>query len=207
MAFDFDFSLDKFKQAFPLCKKPENWFAAFQEVLPQYDINTLERVVAFLAQCGHESGNFNIIQENLNYSEQGLLKTFPKYFTQATASAYAKKPEKIANRVYANRMGNGDESSGEGYKFRGRGIVQITGKSNYSACSEALYGDNSLLDDPDLLLDYSNATHSACWYWEKTNLNALADKQDMKTITKKINGGYIGLDERIALYNKLSEVF
>jgi putative chitinase len=175
--------------------------------LPEYDIDTPKRVAAFMAQCGHESGGFTLMQENLNYSAKGLVGTFKKYFpTEADAKPYERKPQMIANRVYANRMGNGDEASGEGWYFRGRGIVQITGKNNYTKCSQSLFENNVLVENPDLLLESEYAIHSACWFWSAARLNELADSGDIKTMTKRINGGYIGLEDRINHYNHAIEI-
>lgn len=208
MSYDFDFTLETFKKAVPHCKEPEAWFEQFYEILPTYDITTMERVVAFLAQCGHESNSFNVLQENLNYSAEGLTKIFHKYFpTLESAQPYARKPEMIANRVYANRMGNGPEESGDGWRYRGRGIVQITGKDNYTRASMDLLEDSTLLENPDFLLDKYYAVHTACWFWAVNNLNTLADAQDMTAMTKRINGGTIGLDDRIAHYNHIVDVF
>ena len=150
---------------------------------------------------GHESGDLRELQENLNYGAKGLRVTFPRYFqTDEIALEYQRKPEKIANRVYGGRMGNGPEETGEGWKFHGRGLVQITGKENYTHCSTALYGDDRLLDNPDLLADMDGAVRSACWFWNSRNLNPLADAGDIVTITKRINGGTIGLPDREARY-------
>jgi putative chitinase len=199
---------DVTKQLLPKVKNLQEWYEQLLEVLPQYEIDTPNRVAAFIAQCGHESAGFTVLQENLNYSADGLKKIFGKYFpTAELAKQYARKPEMIANRVYGNRMGNGDEDSGDGYKYRGRGIVQITGKNNYSKCSIALFEDEAhLLENPDLLLEPHYAIHSACWFWNASHLNALADSGDIKTMTKRINGGYIGLEDRLAHYNHALEV-
>jgi len=165
------------------------------------------RVAGFLAQIAHESGGFNAVVENLNYSAKGLMGTFKKYFpNEELAKQYERKPEMIANRVYANRMGNGDEASGEGWYFRGRGIIQITGKNNYTKCSQSLFESNVLVENPDLLLETEYAIHSACWFWSAARLNELADIGDMKTMTKRINGGYIGLEDRINHYNHAIEI-
>jgi putative chitinase len=191
----------------PKAKNIDEWYRNLDEILPQYDIDTPERVAAFMAQCGHESGGFTVMQENLNYSAKGLRGTFGKYFANDDiAKQYERKPEKIANRVYSNRMGNGDEASGDGWTYRGRGIVQITGKNNYTKCSLAMFEDNTLLESPDLLLEVEYAIHSACWFWTASKLNDLADSADMKTMTKRINGGYIGLEDRIAHYNHAIEI-
>ena len=199
---------DVVKQLLPKVKNLQEWHEELLGVLPQYEIDTPNRVAAFIAQCGHESAGFTVLQENLNYSADGLRKIFGKYFpTAELAKQYARKPEMIANRVYGNRMGNGDEESGDGYMYRGRGIVQITGKNNYSKCSIALFEDESnLLENPDLLLEPHYAMHSACWFWNASHLNSLADSGDIKTMTKRINGGYIGLEDRLAHYNHALEV-
>lgn len=196
----FDLSLEQFCAILPQCKQQQLWYDAIMETLPQYEIDTELRFACFVAQCAHESNSFNTLTENLNYSRDGLLKVFPKYFNQVSVDAYARQPQKIANRVYGNRMGNGNEASGDGFKYRGRGLIQLTGKDNYRACSMTLYGDDTLLNEPDQLLHPSNAVAAAAWYWNSRNLSPLADEQDMITITKKINGGANGLSERLSIY-------
>ena len=142
---DFEFRLDHVQHILPRVKNPQEWHESLLEVLPQYNITDIARTAAFMAQCAHESGGFTMLSENLNYSAQGLMGVFKKYFpTAELANAYARQPEKIANRVYANRMGNGPEESGDGYKFRGRGLIQLTGKDNYRRCSQFLFEDNTL---------------------------------------------------------------
>ena len=191
----------------PKVKNFDEWYINLANILPEYDIDTPHRVAAFMAQCGHESGGFTLMQENLNYSAKGLVGTFKKYFpTEAHAKPYERNPQMIANRVYANRMGNGDEASGEGWYFRGRGIVQITGKNNYTKCSQSLFENNMLVENPDLLLEVEYAIHSACWFWSAARLNELADIGDIKTMTKRINGGFIGLEDRINHYNHAIEI-
>jgi putative chitinase len=175
------------------------------EVFPTYDISTPQRVAAFLAQCGHESGGWTVFEENLNYSAQGLNGVFKKYFpTLESAQPYAKQPEKIANKIYANRMGNGDESSGDGYKYRGRGPIQLTGRANYTAFAQEMFDDwQNVVENPDwVTADRDFALMSAIWFWNKNKLNVQADNGDIKLMTKKINGGYIGLEDRIAHYNE-----
>ena len=157
-----------------------------------------ERVTAFIAQAGHESGNFSVIRENLNYSAQGLLATFPHYFNQALAAKYARNPSAIANHVYANRMGNGDEASGDGWKFRGRGLIQLTGRSNYSAFASVV--NKSIADVIPYLETPEGATEGAGWFWSTNGLNELADAGQFITITKKINGGTNGLADREAIW-------
>jgi putative chitinase len=177
----------------------EQWYQALVQLLPEYNIDTPQREAAFLAQCIHESGSFQAIKENLNYKATSLQKVFPKYFpTPELAEAYAKQPEKIANRVYANRMGNGSEESGDGYRYCGRGLIQLTGKSNYQAFADSMEGQ--LEDVTDYLATFEGAVQSACWFWETNDLNELADIGDIKAMTKKINGGYIGLEDRIQHY-------
>ena len=201
------FTEDAVRQLIPKVKNFDEWYSNLLNTLPEYDIDTPARVAAFMAQCGHESGGFTLMQENLNYSAKGLVGTFKKYFpTEAVAKPYERRPEMIANRVYANRMGNGDEASGEGWYFRGRGIVQITGKNNYTKCSQSLFESNVLVENPDLLLETEYAIHSACWFWSAARLNELADIGDMKTMTKRINGGFIGLEDRIHHYNHAIEI-
>lgn len=205
--FDFYFTEEQLQHLIPKAKNISEWYTSMYEILPQYDIYDIARVAAFIAQCAHESGGFTTLSENLNYSWQGLRKVFPKYFPDdATAQAYNRQPEKIANRVYANRMGNGSEASGEGYKFRGRGLIQLTGKSNYQRCSMSMFEDNTLVDNPDVLTQPYYALHSACWFWNANRLNELADVQDIKMMTKKINGGFIGLEDRVKHYNHAIEI-
>lgn len=165
----------------------------------EFGINTPKRQAMFLAQCAHESGSFGRIEENLMYRAETLLKVFPKYFkTLAEAQKFERKPEKIANRVYGGRMGNGPESSGEGYKYRGRGLIQLTGKDNYTACGKDLKMD--LHAKPDYLLTAEGAARSAAWFWSKNGLNKYADEGDITGCTKRINGGTIGLEERKKFY-------
>jgi putative chitinase len=160
--------------------------------------NQVNRCAAFLAQTGVESNSFLDFSENLNYSAQGLLATFPKYFDQTTAQSYAHQRERIANHVYANRMGNGNEDSGDGYFYRGRGAIACTGRYNYDLCGKALGID--AIGNPDLLSLMPGALDSALWFWTKMNLNKYSDRDDIKTITKLINGGYNGLNERTTAY-------
>jgi putative chitinase len=152
-------------------------------------------VAHFIAQCAHESGNFVFIKENLNYRADSLMKTFKRYFpTLDLAQQYEKKPEKIANRVYANRMGNSDEASGDGWRYCGRGLIQLTGKDNYTFFAGSL--GISVEDASEYLATFEGAAQSACWYWEQNNLNRFADANDVRGLTRAINGGYIGLEDR-----------
>jgi putative chitinase len=177
---------------------PDGVITQIDSIKDKFEINTALRLAHFLAQCGHESGNFKLTQENLNYSGKGLLATFSKYFNAETAILYERKPEKIANVVYANRMGNGDKASGDGYKFRGRGYIQLTGHDNYAAFGKAIGED--ILASPDLIATkYPLA--SAAWFWNKNKINAIADggatSEVVAKVTRKVNGGVIGLDDRI----------
>ena len=178
---------------------PQVVIDSIPEVASKFGINTPLRVAHFLAQCGHESGGFRVTQENLNYSAKGLNGIFRKYFpTEAAAAAYARQPQKIANKVYANRMANGSEASGDGYKFRGRGYIQLTGRDNYTQFGKAIGVD--IPNNPDLVSS-KYALASAAWFWSKNGLNKLADNGASDTavtsITKRVNGGTIGLADRI----------
>jgi putative chitinase len=174
------------------------------DVLSFYEINNPQRISMFLAQVGHESGGMRTIKENLNYSADGLKKIFPKYFRTVNPADYAKKPEKIANRVYASRMGNGDEASGDGFRYCGRGLIQLTGKSNYMAFAQDM--NMSLEEATEWLKDEEGATWSAGWFWDSRELNQWADKGDILTVTKKINGGTIGLEDRKHHYEAALEI-
>lgn len=172
-------------------------------ILPSRGIDTKLRLAGFLAQCGHESNDLNVLSENLNYSAQGLRKVFPKYFPDDhTAWRYARQPEWIASRVYGGRMGNGGEQTKDGWKYRGRGIIQLTGKNNYLACSTQEFGGMTIVESPDLLLEKTNAIKAAIWFWERNKLNAYCDAGDVKGMTKVVNGGYNGLDHRTEIYNR-----
>jgi len=180
----------------------DHWYHALELALPDYDINTPQRVAAFIAQCAHESGGFRALKENLNYKAATLRKIFPKYFPDdATANYYASLPNKqeaIANRVYGGRMGNGPEASGDGFRYCGRGLIQLTGKSNYQNFADSI--ETPVEDIPEFLATFEGAVQSACWFWESNNLNQWADKGDILTLTKRINGGTIGLEDRIKHY-------
>lgn len=178
-------------------------------IFDKYKINTILRISHFLAQCAHESGNFSVKQENLNYSAKRLQEVFGKYFTtHAKALLYERKPVKIASLVYGNRMGNGDEHSIEGYKYRGRGYIQLTGKDNYLLFDKSLNEtglDVDIIGNPDLVAT-AYPLISAAWFFNKNNLNEIADFGDSKEIitriTKRVNGGTNGLDDRISYFNK-----
>ena len=183
-------------------KIPKGVIDQIPQVIEKFKIDTPVRLAHFLAQCAHESGNFKFMTENLNYSAKGLMGVFKKYFpTEAIAKQYERKPEKIANKVYASRMGNGDEASGEGAKFKGRGYIQLTGKQNYSAFNKVV--DEDILAQPELIAT-KYPLLSAAWFWDSRKLNALADggatNQVVTSITKKVNGGTHGLEDRISKF-------
>ena len=182
----------------------EQYIDDLEKTLPKYGIaDSKARLAHFFAQVLHESGCLRYDMENLNYSADALRRVFGKYFkTQAQADAYARRPDKIANRVYANRMGNGDEASGDGWKYRGRGLIQLTGKSNYEAFA-AWIGDPRVVDDPDLVSS-EYAVQSAVFFWDRNKLNTLADRDDITGLTKRVNGGENGLAHRRELLNKAS---
>ena len=178
---------------------PDSVIAQIPGVMEKFEINSPLRLAHFLAQCGHESGGFKLVQENLNYGAKGLMGIFKKYFPdEATALAYERKPEKIANVVYASRMGNGDKTSGDGYKFRGRGFIQLTGKDNYVAFGKSISEDLSATPD---LVATKYPLASAAWFFNKNGLHKLADggatDAVVTSITKRVNGGTIGLPDRI----------
>ncbi len=176
-------------------KYASKYVSLFDTVLPKYNINTPLRKAYFLSQVAHESGGFKFVTENLNYSAKALYGVFRKYFpTLEAANSYARQPEKIANKVYANRMGNGSESSGDGWKYKGRGLIQLTGKSNYQSLSDATGQD--FISNPNTVSNPEWALTSACWYWQKRNINKYADADDIHMVTKLINGGYNGLQNR-----------
>ena len=187
----------------PTNKNIDIWVEAMNTILPKYDIVTPKRLAAFLAQTAHESAGFTAVRENLNYSAKGLMKTWPARFNQATAAAYARQPEKIANKVYANRMGNGDEASGDGWRYRGRGLIQTTGKANYVKLAQ--YIKKTLEETIEYCETVEGAVESACFYWTSNNLNAIADIGDMAALTRRINGGVIGLADRLDKYKKTLE--
>ena len=191
-------TLEQLQELLPNNQYVEHWQEALEQLLPDYDINTPQRIAAFVAQCAHESGGFTTLKENLNYRAVTLRKVFPKYFTEASAEAFAGKQEAIANRVYANRMGNGPEESGDGFRYCGRGLIQLTGKDNYQNFADSV--EMAVEDVPEYLGTFEGAVQSACWFWENNNLNQWADKGDIVTLTKRINGGTIGLEDRIKHY-------
>lgn len=187
------------KTVFPRCKITEDLAYQITQKAPLFNINTDKRLASFLAQCGHETMGFTRFEENLNYSVDAIKRVFPKYFRTVDPADYARNPEKLANRVYASRMGNGDEDSGDGWKYRGRGLIHITGRANYAFAASST--GKPLLDDPDLMnTDVEIMVLAAMTYWNANSLSKYADSGDIKGQTKKINGGYNGLEERSQLY-------
>ena len=186
---------EQLKQLLPKNPYIDQWHKALSQLLPDYEINTPKRIASFMAQCAHESGGFIFLTENLNYKAESLMKTFKKYFPDMdTAKAYEKNPQKIANRVYADRMGNGNEASGDGWKYRGRGLIQLTGKTNYTWFAASL--EITPEEAAEYTQTFEGAAQSACWFWETNKLNQYADTGDILTMTKRINGGTIGLSDR-----------
>ena len=202
-------------------KDPDKWLDAVVQTCQEFEIDTLERIAAFIAQTAHESGGYTMLTENLNYKAATLAACWPNRFAvlgadkkpvkengklvpTAVANSIAGKPELIANLVYSARMGNGPAESGEGWKYRGRGLKQLTGKDNYNRCGQALGVD--FVANPDLLLEPLYAARSAGWFWKSNNLSKFADVEDLEGMTKKINGGLIGIADRKARYQKVKSV-
>ena len=192
-----ELTLDQLKQLLPKNPYVPQWHHALSQLLPDYEINTAKRIAAFIAQCAHESGGFLFLKENLNYKAETLTRIWPKYFPSDVAKDYASRPNKqeaIANRAYANRMGNGDEASGDGWKFCGRGLIQLTGRTNYTWFAASI--GITVEEASEYLQTFEGAAQSACWFWENNNLNRFADVDDILGLTKAINGGTLGLEDR-----------
>jgi putative chitinase len=197
-----------FKAFIPHSKYSDQWYDTLfgaqteldgRSLLEDYEINTPKRIAAFLAQTHHESGGYVWLTENLNYSADGLLRVFPKYFkTMEIAKAYARQPDKIANRTYADRMGNGDEASGDGSKYKGRGLIQLTFKNNYFWFAASL--EITPEEASEYTQSFEGAAQSACWYWSENRLNRFCDANDIKGLSKAINGGFKGLEDREVQY-------
>jgi putative chitinase len=181
------------------------WLEPLEKTFEKYEINTPTRQAAFIGQCGHESANFKTLEENLNYSAKSLMATWPSRFPSLeVATQFERNPEKIANKVYGGRADLGNTEDGDGWRFHGRGLIQLTGRANYTVCGLAL--DRPFADQPELVLEPENATMSAGWFWNKRSLNALADSEDWTTITRRINGGTIGLQDRINKIHKAMDI-
>ena len=192
----FNYTVEMTRELLKGNSQADEWHEHIVYMLPKYDIDTPERVAGFMAQCGHESNNFRVLKENLNYSATALDKIFPKYFRRAgrDAQQYHRQPEKIANVIYANRMDNGDTDSGDGWTFRGGGILQLTGRYNYTKFAKEM--DMSAEEAVDYVRTKKGALDSACWFWDTNGLNKYCDAMDIVGATKRINGGTIGLDDR-----------
>jgi putative chitinase len=209
MAFDFDFTQDQLQQFLPKNPHVEHWFEALSAALPNYDITSAVRVAAFLGQTYVESAAYTAVQENLNYRAETLMRLFGRHFPGGLAEAqdYCSRPNKqeaIANRIYADRMGNGDEASGDGWAFCGRGLIQLTGRTNYSTFAKSI--DTPMEDITEHLESFEGCVQSACWFWKTHDLNRFADEQDMQALTRVINGGELGLDERTAAFNRALQI-
>ena len=197
---EFILSKNQLAQLIPGNPYIDHWHHALEQALPDYDINTPRRIAAFVAQCAHESGGFKFLKENLNYKAESLCRVWPRLFPNIDiARQYAQQPEKIANRAYGNRMGNGPEESGDGWKYCGRGLIQLTGKQNYQNFADSI--ETPVEDIPEYLATFEGAVQSACWFWEANNLNQWADAGDILTLTKRINGGTLGLADRQKHYD------
>jgi len=195
---------EQLSQLIPKNPYIDQWFEALSVLLPDYEINTPNRIAAFIAQCAHESASFTALHENLNYRSETLSKVWPKKFPASIAQQYAHKPEAIANRAYASRMGNGDEASGDGWRYCGRGLIQLTGKDNYTAFADSI--GITPEEVSDYVQTFEGAAQSACWFWESNNLNQYADSGDIETMTKRINGGTLGLEDRKKHYEHAKHI-
>ena len=195
---------EQLSQLIPKNPYIDQWYEALSVLLPDYEINTPNRIAAFIAQCAHESASFTALHENLNYRAETLSKVWPKKFPPLVAEKYAHKPEAIANRAYASRMGNGDEASGDGWKYCGRGLIQLTGKDNYTAFADSI--GITPEEVSDYVQTFEGAAQSACWFWESNNLNQYADSGDIETMTKRINGGTLGLADRKKHYEHAKHI-
>ena len=195
---------EQLSQLIPKNPYLDQWYEALSVLLPDYEINTPNRIAAFIAQCAHESASFTALHENLNYRSETLSKVWPKKFPASVAQQYAHKPEAIANRAYASRMGNGDEVSGDGWRYCGRGLIQLTGKDNYTAFADSI--GITPEEVSDYVQTFEGAAQSACWFWESNNLNQYADSGDIETMTKRINGGTLGLEDRKKHYEHAKHI-
>lgn len=195
---------EQLSQLIPKNPYIDQWYEALSILLPDYEINTPNRIAAFIAQCAHESASFTALHENLNYRSETLSKVWPKKFPVSIAEQYAHKPEAIANRAYASRMGNGDEASGDGWRYCGRGLIQLTGKDNYTSFADSI--GITPEEVSDYVQTFEGAAQSACWFWESNNLNQYADSGDIETMTKRINGGTLGLEDRKKHYEHAKHV-
>jgi putative chitinase len=197
---------EQLKQIIPNNKNIDEWCISLNKILPLYEINTTKRIAMFIAQCAHESGNFTALTENLYYRAEALMRTWPTRFpSMVIAEQYAMKPEKIANRAYCDRMGNGNEASGDGWKYRGKGLIQVTGHDN--TMNFAKTKNMTAEQAADYLITFDGAVESACWYWKVNNINPWCDLGDVERVTKIINGGYNGLEDRKSKYTLAMKIF
>lgn len=210
--FKFDFTKEHLSELLGGNPTSDEWYSAMAEVLPKYEINTAERVAGFVAQCAHESGNFLRLEENLNYSAEALERVFGRYFGEGKRSAaeYARQPEKIANYIYMDefrtaRGALGNTEAGDGWRFRGRGLKQLTGRNNYTAFGRTI--DLNAEDAAEYVATKQGALESACWFWDRAKCNDFADARDIEGMSKKINGGTIGLEDRVNRWNKALDLF
>lgn len=213
MSFEFEFTQEHLAAMIPGNSKVEEWYAALCDILPKYGVVTPRRVAHFVSQCAHESNNFRSLEENLNYSEAALNSVFGRYFGEPpkrNAAEYARNPEKIANYVYMDEFRSargalGNTQPGDGWRFRGRGLKQLTGRNNYAAFGKTV--GMSAEEAADYVATEKGAIESACWFWSSNNLNSIADTDDVVLMTKRINGGNIGLEDRQSRYTKALEIF
>tara|TARA_R110000772_G_scaffold54759_4_gene125039 strand:- start:168 stop:1028 length:861 start_codon:yes stop_codon:yes gene_type:complete len=208
MSFTFEFTARQVSEILDMKKDMAiEWHNAMTEILPKYDINTPERVAGFIAQTGHESNGYRVLTENLNYSAKALNGLFSKYFARAgrDANDYHRQPEKIANVIYAGRMDNGDTNSGDGWKFRGGGILQLTGRYNYTQFGQSV--GMSAEQATDYVRTPTGALESACWFWKTNDLNKYCDRNDIVKLSKRVNGGTIGLEDRVEHWEHAMELF
>jgi putative chitinase len=198
-------TLQQFSSVFPNAVDADQWVAAFQDNFDDYQINTPERIAAFISQCGVETGGWRFFEENLNYSAQRMQQVWPKIFTPELAQKCDHNPELVANYAYANRIGNGGPETGDGWRFRGRGPIHLTGRSNYTKfATDTFDSPDQILDNPDLVADDKDVSlKSALWFWTVNNLNDLADGKQITQLSRRVNGGDNGLQQRIDLFNKI----
>lgn len=197
---------DIFNNIFPNADDIDDWVEVLNNHLPDYNINTPERVAAFISQCGVETAGWTKFEENMNYSADRMMVVWPKIFNRELANQCNRKPQLVANFAYANRMGNGSPESGDGWKYRGRGLIHLTGKKNYTSFATDTFGERAqeIIDNPDLVVDDKNVSlATALWFWDINNINSIADQQDIKRITRIVNGGLNGFSERVTLYGKV----
>jgi putative chitinase len=198
-------AVSQVSQMLPRNREPQEWTPILNEFLQKYNINTINRIAGFVAQTAHESLDYTILEENLNYSWQALRRTWPRHFpTDDIAKQYHRRPQAIANRAYANRMSNGSEESGDGWRFRGRGIIQLTGRQNYTNFGRSI--GLTAEEVADYLTSKRGSLESACWFWNVNNINRFCDTNDIVGMTRAINGGTIGLNDRTVKYSKFREI-